>query len=173
MRISKSPAELGFNRYDKPRLRRALHEVADKRTFLRLKAVLLVAQGLSINEVSKIIDKSAQIIYHWIGAYLKNHQVESLYDARRTGRPLAAKSVTDERIIRELRRHPLRLGYNTTVWTVELLANHLSQRYGCAISPRTLYRRMKQIGLRCKRPRYVYSEKDPHRAQKKGRLSAN
>ncbi len=173
MRISKSPAELGFNRYDQHRLRRALKEVADKRTFLRLKAVLLVAQGLRINEVSKIIDKSVQIIYHWVGSYLKNHHVESLDDARRTGRPPVAKSITDQRIMRELRLNPLRLGYNTTVWTVELLAKHLSQLYECSISPRTLYRRMKQIGLRCKRPRYVYSEKDPHRAQKKGRLSAN
>ncbi len=43
----------------------------------------------------------------------------------------------------------------------------------CSISARTLRRRMKEIGLRCKRPRYVYSEKEPHRAQKKGRLSGN
>lgn len=34
------------------------------------------------------------------------------------------------------------------------------------ISPRTLRRRMREIGLRCKRPRYFYEEKDPHRAQK-------
>jgi hypothetical protein len=31
---------------------------------------------------------------------------------------------------------------------------------------------MRRLGLRWKRPRYVYATKDPHRAQKKGRLSA-
>jgi transposase len=170
MRIPKSPAELGFNRYDLARLKNAFKEVSDKRTFQRLKAVRLVAQGYVIKEVSKIIDVSVQIIYHWIGSYLKNHRVESLYEARRSGRPPVAKSITDKRIHHELLRNPLRLGYNTTVWTVALLARHLNRRYDCSISPRTLYRRMRQMGLRSKRPRYVYSEKDPHRAQKKGPL---
>lgn len=62
MRIQKSLAELGFNRYDKQRLRKELQAVSDNRTFRRLKAVLLVAQGLTINEVSKLIAKRVQII---------------------------------------------------------------------------------------------------------------
>lgn len=99
--------------------------------------------------------------------------MESLYERARAGRPRVAKPVTPARVLRELQRNPLRLGYQTTIWTVALLATHLSQRYQCQVSPHTLRRRMREIGLRCKRPRYVYSEKDPHRAQKKGRLSGN
>jgi transposase len=91
-------------------------------------------------------------------------------DAPRSGRPRSAPNITDKRIVAELKRNPLKLGYNTTVWTVEIVARHLSQRYGCEIRPFTLYRRMKAMGLRCKRPRYVYWEKDPHRAQKKGAI---
>lgn len=173
MRIPQSPAELGFNRYDHQRLKKALKQVPDKRTFRRLKAVLLVAQGRPVHEVAGIIDVSVQTIYHWLDGYLKSHQVESLYEQPRAGRPRVAAPVTAARLLRELRRNPLRLGYYTTVWTVGLLAGHLTERYGCQISPRTLRRRMKQIGLRCKRPRYVYSEKDPHRAQKKGRSFGN
>jgi transposase len=84
-----------------------------------------------------------------------------------------ARRITPARILRELSRNPLRLGYRTTVWTVKLLAKHLSQIYQCTISTRTLRRRMKDTGLRFKRPRYFYEEKDPNRAQKKGRLSAS
>jgi len=69
-----------------------------------------------------------------------------------------------------LKRNPLQLGYHTTVWIVALLAQQLRLRYGFSIAPRTLRRRMKHIGLRYKRPRYVYQEKDPHRAQKKGAI---
>ena len=173
MRISKSPAELGFNRYDVPRLKKALKAVSDKRPFRRLQAVLLVAQGHLINEVSQTIEVSVQSIYHWIGSYLQNHRVESLYEVPRSGRPLAGKSITAKRLQQELGRNPLRLGYRTTVWTVALLARQLNRRYDCSISPRTLYRRMRQMGLCSKRPRYVYSEKDPHRAQKKGPSSGN
>ena len=168
MRKQNSPAAFGFDRYDKGRLTRALKEVADKRTFLRLKAVLLFAQGMDIESVAKFVDKSIQVVYRWIRLYLKNHRPSDLFDALRSGRPVAAPKITDKRILAELKRNPLHLGYNTTVWTVALLAEHLTVRYGSSIAPRTLRRRMKAIGLRFKRPRYVYSEKDPHRAQKKG-----
>ena len=171
MRMQRSPVEFGFDRYDKGRLQIALKKVKDKRTFLRLKAVLLIAKGMHVQAVANLLDKSIQIVYQWARLYLKSHTPDSLYDRAKTGRPLCAKEVTDKRILQELKRNPLGLGYNTTVWTVALLAKQLNTRYGCDIRPRTLYRRMKQIGLRCKRPRYVYSEKDPNRAQKKGRLS--
>ena len=140
---------------------------------MRLTAVLLGAQGRSISQTAAILDKSVQIIYRWIKAYLVSHDVKALADGARTGRPRIAPQITDRRILRELRRNPLKLGYRSTVWTVRLLALHLSQRYACQISPCTLYRRMIQLGLRCKRPRYIYSEKDPQRAQKKGPSSVN
>jgi transposase len=103
--------------------------------------------------------------------YLDHHRVADLYDASRTGRPRTAAQITKACILRELARDPLKLGYNTTIWTVPLLASHLSRRYDAQITPRTLRRRMKEVGLRWKRPRYVYAAKDPHRSQKKGRSS--
>lgn len=173
MRIAQSPAGLGFNHRDEPRLKKALMQATDKRTFQRLQAVLLVDRGRHISEVATISGVSEQTIYNWVHLYLARHQVAALEDNPRSGRPLAANRITAERILRELRRSPLKLGYRTNVWTVEILAHHLSERYHCLITPRTLRRRMREADLVCKRPRYFYSEKDPHRAQKKGRLSGN
>ena len=169
MRKQKSPSELGFTRYDKRRLQKALNTVTEGRTSLRLTAVLLCAEGRSIPSVAHLLGKSFQVVYLWMDAYLKTHRVEALFDAPKSGRPLSAPSITDARIVRELKKDPLRLGYHTTVWTVKTLAAHLSLRYKCEIRPFTLYRRMKAMGLRSKRPRYIYSEKDPNRTQKKGR----
>lgn len=107
-------------------------------------------------------------VYDWIRTYLQSHDPDRLRDAPRPGRPRAAPAITNERIAHEVRRDPLRLGYNSTGWTVALLADHLRQQYGTAIKVRTLRRRMHELGLRWKRPRYTYATKDPHRAQKKG-----
>jgi Winged helix-turn helix len=82
---------------------------------------------------------------------------------------VTAPQITAAHILQHLQCNPLQLGYRTTVWSVQLLAAHLSRQYGCPISSYTLRRRMKAMGLRCKRPRYFYEEKAPHRAQKKGR----
>jgi transposase len=173
MRKSASPLELGLTARDCLRLTHAMHRAAESRLFRRIQAVLLVAKEYSFRKAAEITGLSLSSVYKLVRRYLVSHQVDDFQDGERCGRPLVASAVSDSRILRELRRNPLRLGYRTNVWTVELLAQHLSERYGCPINPHTLKRRMKQMGLRCKRPRYVYAEKDPHRAQKKGPSSGN
>jgi transposase len=169
MRTQKSPAAFGFDRYDKGRLQNALNHVRDKRTYVRIQALLLIADGEDIIAVAKLFNCSVQIIYRWIQLYMQSHHPKDLFDVPRSGRPHSAPAITTELILQEIKQNPLPLGYHTTTWTVALLAAHLKTKYGCQIAARTLRRRMKQAGLRFKRPRYVYSEKDPHRAQKKGR----
>jgi len=164
--------EHGFDPYDRRRLVRALEHTADVRTYRRLQAILLVAYGWAVREVARLTSVRPWAVYAWLRRYLRSHRPECLHDAARCGRPAAAPRITDARIVREFRRDPFRLGYNTTGWTVSLLAHHLSQKYDCPISARTLRRRLRRLGLRWKRPRYVYATKDPHRAQKKGRLFA-
>src|SRR4051812_37028282 len=171
MRTPADPSELGFSHRDRQRLARALPQAKQTRLFRRLQAVLLVAEGHSVAEAAQITGLGQSSVYYLRDRYLHTHQVASLVEQARSGRPPTAPCVTEARILRQLQRQPLKLGYRTNVWTVELLAEHLSQQYQCPISARTLRRRMRQIGLRCKRPRYVYSEKEPRRAQKKGRLS--
>lgn len=155
------------------RLSKGLDQVVEARVFRRLQAVLLVAEGRSFAETAEITGLSLRSVYHLVNLYLESHLVESLQDRPRSGRPTAAPTITKERILRELKRSPLKLGYRTNVWTVETLAHYLSERYQCAVSPRTLRRRMKEAGLVWTRPRYFYSEKDPHRAQKKRLLSGS
>jgi transposase len=133
--------------------------------------VLLIAQGYSVNEVARIIGSQRRLVYYWMHRYLDHHRMADLYDASRAGRPRTAAQITRACILRELARDPLKSGYNTTIWTVALLASHLNQRYDAQIIPRTLRRRMKEVGLRWKRTRYVYAARDQHRSQKKGRSS--
>jgi transposase len=173
MRKSAAPSELGFNARDRQRLTLALKSTNEARLFRRLQAVLLVAEGRRVTEVAHITGLGQSSIYYLRDQYLHAHSAASLQESPRAGRPLVAGAITAQRILKELARSPFALGYRTQVWTVELLAKHLSTRYKCSISARTLRRRMRALGLRCKRPRYVYSEKEAHRAQKKGRLSGN
>jgi len=169
MRIAKRPSELGFNPYDVSRLTKALKRATDARLFQRIQAVLWVAQGETISEVVELTSVSGQTVYNWLQRYLTCHQVAALADAPRSGRPVTAPQITATQLLQHLHCNPLHLGYRTTVWSVKLLAAHLSHQYACPISPHTLRRRMKAMGLRCQRPRCFYEGKAPHRAQKKAR----
>jgi len=172
MRRTRTPNELGFDQHDRQRLAGALRRATEVRTYRRVQAVLLVARGRTVPEVAQLTGAKAAAVYDWVGRYLQTHQPDRLADAPRSGRPHVATAITDARIQRQFRRDPLRLGYSTTGWTVALLAKHLGRMYDCPITARTLRRRMRALGLRWKRPRYVYAERDPHRAQKKGGLFA-
>jgi len=146
---------------------------ADKRYYLRLQVVLAIAQGMAATKICELTGSSLKSIYNYVNCYLSTHQVTSLWDAPRCGRPASASAITDSRIKHALQHNPLKLGYSTTGWTVAVLADYLNKKYHCSISRSTLRRRMKAMGLRYKRPRYVYVENDPNRAQKKGLLSEN
>jgi transposase len=172
MRRARSPNELGFDQHDRHRLADAFRRVTEVRTYRRVQAVLLVARGHPVTEVAQLTGAKPAAIYGWIARYLQTHQPDRLADAPRSGRPRVATAITDARIKRQFRRDPLRIGYSATGWTVALLAKHLGRVYDCPITARTLRRRMRALGLRWKRPRYVYADKDPHRTQKKGGLFA-
>jgi transposase len=131
-------------------------------------AVLLVAKGRSFAEAAEIAGLSLRSVYYLVRRYLQFHRPQDLADEPRSGRPASAPELTRNEILLALRRSPLKLGYRTNVWTVPTLALHLNERHQRSMSVGTLRRRMKQIGLVCKRPRYFYSERDPHRTQKKG-----
>ena len=171
MKKAEALAELSFTVRERQRLAKALSRAETARLFRRLQAVLLVAQGRDVADVTSVTGLARSSVYHLVKQYVQTRQVANLQDRVRSGRPKVAPEITDQRILDELKHSPLALGYRTNVWTVKLLAEHLSARYKCQIAERTLRRRMKHGGLRCTRPRYVYSEKEPHLAQKKGQLS--
>jgi len=168
MRKQKTPSELGFTHHDIRRLRKEMKVTKNKRYYQRLHCVLAMAEGMSASKICELSGSSLKSIYNYVNAYLSTHQVASLCDVPRTGRPISAPAITDIRIKNALLHHPLKLGYRATSWTVAVLATYLNKKYQCTISVDTLRRRMKEMGLRFKRPRYVYAEKDPNRAQKKG-----
>jgi transposase len=163
------PVRFKFTARDRSRLAATLKRARDARLFRRLQAILLVADGTPVSEVARLAGASRQSVYNWLQHYAASRRAEALRDGARAGRPRAADDLTGERILEELRRDPLTLGYSTQVWTVALLARHLAERCGCAVSERTLRRRMRAAGLRWKRPRYVLTGRDEHAPQKKGR----
>lgn len=172
MRGGRNLGAAGLTFHDRHRLARELRRVEDARVYRRVQALWLFAEGRPVEEITHVTGLSRSSLYRWLDRYLRSRRVEDLRDGTRCGRPRVATAITNARIAREILRDPMRLGYATTGWTVALLATHLSQVYGCLLSAHTLRRRMHQMRLRWKRPRYVYAEKDPHRAQKKGALFA-
>jgi transposase len=140
------------------------------RVFRRLAAVLLVAEGRRVAESALVVRTHRRNVARWVRRYLATRDPSALVDGARPGRPRAS-TLTDRQLRRVLRTDPRTLGFQATTWTTPLLVTYCRERIHCAVSPRTMRRRLHTLGYRWKRPRYRYAHQAAHLAQKKG-LSA-
>jgi transposase len=159
-----------FTHVDRRRLLRALRTTTVARVYRRMAAVLAVAEGRSVAESASQFRVDRTTVHRWVADYLAARDPGRLADGERTGRPPSG-DITTRELAAILRRDPRTLGYRATTWTVGLLAAYCAERLDRPITARTLRRRLHQHGYRWKRPRYTYTARASHLAQKKG-LSA-
>ena len=159
-----------FTALDRRRLVRALRTATAARVYRRVAAVLAVADGRPVAEAARQSRVDRTTVHRWVATYLATRDPGRLADGERPGRPPSG-DISARRLAAILRRDPRTLGYRATTWTVDLLAAYCAEYLDRPITPRTLRRRLHQHGYRWKRPRYTYSERAGHLAQKKG-LSA-
>jgi transposase len=157
--------------HDRRKLTDALTVAQTGRQARRLGAVLLVAEGYPVRQVTGMTGLSHQSIYTALSRYGSRRDPQALRDHPRSGRPRTAARVTPGRLRVVLRKKPWALGYNAATWTADLLARELRRRYGVSLSSHTVRRRLRGLRWRWKRPRYIYKQPDPHAAQKKGASS--
>ena len=150
----------------------AMKQSTSARLYRRLQAVFLAGEGHSATQVAAITGSSARSVQYWCATWRRSktrrQPQKALAEKPRLGRHLLVPTLDRPRLLAEMARDPLALGYAATNWTVPLLAAHL-RRQGFPVTARTLRRRLHAAGLRWKRPRFVFAEPAPHVAQKKGR----
>lgn len=165
-----------FTRADLERLRQALSVAQEPRHYRRLTAVLWVAEGHSVCEAARLAHASRRSVQGWCRTFLaqRSRRADALLcEKPRSGRPACpARALGDEEFLAILGVCPLEVGYQSLGWTLELLATELHRRLGGERPSRdTVRRRLHALGWRWKRPRYVFAEPDPKRAQKNALFS--
>lgn len=156
---------------DVRRLEAAAKASKDKRLYIRLRALVLLARGSTVSAAARALGVSRQSVHLWQHRYFSRRSTTSLQEGARSGRPRSDAALADEVILKILAQDPRTFGYASNAWTVALVSTCLKEHRSIAVKPATLRRRFHRMGLRYKRPRYVYEDKDPNRAQKKGRSS--
>jgi transposase len=157
-------------------LRAAMKRAVSVRLYRRLQAVLLAGDGATVARIAALTGASPRSVQYWCASWRRSdqrrHPQKALEEKPRLGRQPGLPELNRARLLAEMAKNPLALGYAATHWTVPLLARHLQERLKLPISARTLRRRLRAAGLRWKRPRFVFAEPEAHLAQKKGRSCA-
>jgi transposase len=130
--------------------------------YLRKIAVRAVEeQGYSPEVVMGVLGLSRSCMYAW----LQRYQSQGLSGLESHPAPGAEAQVTAplEAWLKETVLHstPVVQGYDTRLWTRDILAAWLQERFGVKVTGRTISGHLKKLGLSYQKPRYRAVEQDP------------
>lgn len=145
----------------------ALAATRDRRHWVRLRAVLLTADGMPSPEVCRTLGLGRSTLFAWLAAWRETRDPAALADAPRSGHPPVLDAAQRARLEQLLAEAPETHGYKSVGWTAPLLTHHFTAVEGVPVSETTVRRVLHALGYRWKRPRYVLARRDPERAEKK------
>ena len=152
---------------ERSQMEAALQHTRHAGTWCRMRALLLVSEGVRVMDVAAALGVHRQAIHKWRTLYEVSRTPESLEVRSPPGREPDQLRSACEAVPRLLEKAPETLGYHATAWTVPLLERHLREVEGHAVSGSTLRRALHALGYRWKRPRFVLARRDPEREGKK------
>jgi transposase len=144
----------------------AVTHARQTRTWKRYRALLLLADGQTIAQVSTALACGQSTIYRWVAIW-REQGVARLAEGPHPGRTRRLDAAADAHLQALLGSDPQTHGHHTTGWTVPLLLSALAAG-GWVVHEHTLRRTLKRLGYRWKRPQYVLGRPDPAYEAKKG-----
>jgi len=126
----------------------------------RLHGVLLVAQGMSCPEVSRLLGDSPRTVEYWVRRF-EDRGLAGLVEGERSGRP---RRLSDEQLAEidsVLRQTPESVGISSGIWDGKGLAAFIKMRYGVVLGVRQCQYIFKSLGFRRRKPRPLIARADP------------
>lgn len=134
----------------------------DVMNFIRRLAVsAVIEKKQSIDDVATIMNLSRGTIRRWVNWYRRDGE-ESLDTRKASGaRPLIdyRKEIWLKHTV--LNSTPTDFGYDTSLWTLKLLAEVLKQEFGISVYESTVWNHLRRLGLSCQAPSYRAYGYDP------------
>jgi transposase len=129
----------------------------------RLHGLLLVAQGLSCLEVSRLLGDAPRSVQYWVRRF-HEEGLGGLVDGERSGRPPRLSESHLKDVEKALRLTPSEAGLTQGgVWDGKTLSNYLAQKHGVALQARQCQRLFRQLDFRLRKPRPLIARADPER----------
>jgi transposase len=126
----------------------------------RLHGVLLVAQGMSCPEVSRLLGDAPRTVEYWVGRF-EAQGLAGLVEGERSGRPRRLNDTQLEEINLVLRQTPESVGITSGLWDGKGLAAFIKKRYGVTLGVRQCQYMFKSFGFRRRKPRPLIARADP------------
>ena len=141
-----------------------IHRSEESRYDHRLHGVLLVAQGMTCPEVSRLLGDAPRSVEYWVRRF-EARGLGGLVEGQRSGRPPRLSEAQLREVDRVLRQAPRDLGLTGTLWDGKTLSAWIEQRFQVRLQVRQCQRLFRQRGFRLRKPRPLMAHADPERQQ--------
>lgn len=130
-------------------------------TELRKRAVTQVQTGVSPEVVIKALGISRQAMYNWLALY-RAGGLDALNAKKRGGRHKKLEAKEIRWIYRTIvGKNPMQLQFPFALWTGEIVAEVIFEKFGVKLSRWSVTRLLGQLGLTPQRPTWRACEQDP------------
>ena len=134
-------------------LRQLIKTDRDPRVRCRAHAVLLAEEGHPVTEVARLLHTGASCVRRW-RARFREAGCAGLADRPRQGRPATLDAAARAWLVAAVEAGPQAYGLLSTVWCVRDLQAVLEREQGVKVSECTVYRALRALGYRYRRPRH-------------------
>ena len=134
----------------------------DSRYDHRLHGVLLVAQGMTCPEVSRLLGDAPRSVEYWVRRF-EARGLAGLSEGQRSGRPRRLSETQLQEVDKALRQTPRDLGLTGPLWDGKTLSTWLQQRFQISLAVRQCQRLFRQRGFRLRKPRPQIAHADTER----------
>ena len=162
---------LKLSSQERGRLQALAARTADAGLLRRAQALLWLASGHGIEDVTQRLCVCRRTVYYWVEQYEAREADDitgRLGALPRSGRPRTASGIIDPLIESVIDTDPRESGYRSTVWTAGLLRQHLSESHHLAVSQRSVSYALSRLGIGWKRPRHQLALRARYWRQAKG-----
>jgi transposase len=126
----------------------------------RLHGVLLVAEGFSCREVSKLLGDAPRTVEYWVHRF-EDRGLEGLQEGERSGRPPQLTGPHLQRVNLILRGSPREVGIQANLWDGPTLRQWLKSELKMELSVRSCQRLFRRLEFRLRKPRPEIGPSDP------------
>jgi transposase len=142
--------------------RRLDHKTREK---IRIRAVKLVEQGQSPEQVIKALGFHRSCIYEWLAKY-REGGVQALETKAISGRPRKLKAKQIKKIYDIVTsKNPLQLKFEFALWTRDMVRDLIWSHFRVKLSLVSVGRLLKKLGLSARKPLHRAYQQDPERVK--------
>ncbi|GAC1377060.1 MAG: hypothetical protein PVS3B1_34440 [Ktedonobacteraceae bacterium] len=143
-----------------------------KEVRLRTRAQMILLAGeqrMTAPTIAKIVRETDQTVRNWLKRWMAEG-IEGLKDRPGGGAPAKITKVYEEQLLASVRRRPRSLGQPYSMWTLQRLADYMTEQTGIRVGYETVRQVLLAGEIVLSRPQHKISSPDPEYQVKKRRL---